>query len=247
MCGKTAVGQSGGPQAPNRSVSSTGEVLDRLRRQRIYPTLLQFTDEDGDAAMKTPMRSNTTKFLGIGAVALLGLTACGDSPDEEAPENGQEEVTEDEGTTEEETEEMEDTDGEASEDDADAKTKKSGDSKETDAKEEKKSTESWWDYAKYEIIGLSRPDEVSDKKDQDKKDADALKAKATKDPDSIFAISIRRVGKSKGARKEESTVKSEQHDDTASRSGSDDAVLVSKDTEDVTVKGPTKRTRTKKA
>ena len=67
--------------------------------------------------MKTQMRSNTTKFLGIGAVALLGLTACGDSPDEEAPENGQEEVTEEEGTTEEETEEMEDTDGEASEDD----------------------------------------------------------------------------------------------------------------------------------
>ena len=141
----------------------------------------------------------------------------------------------------------EEVNGEASEDDADAKMKKSGDSKDTDAKEDKKSAESWWDYAKYEIIGLSRPDEVSDKKDQDKKDADALKAKATKDPDSIFAISIRRVGKSKGARKEESTVKSEQHDDTASHSGSDDAVLVSKDTEDVTVKGPTKMTRTKKA
>jgi len=94
---------------------------------------------------------------------------------------------------------------------------------------------------------LSRPDEASDKKDQDKKDADALKAKAEKDPDSLFAISIRRVGKSKGARKDESVIKSEQHDDMASHSGSDDAILVSKDAEDSNVKGPTKRTRTKKA
>jgi minor histocompatibility antigen H13 len=141
----------------------------------------------------------------------------------------------------------EEVNGEAAEDDADAKTKKSDDSKKTDAKDEPKLAESWWDYAKYEIIGLSRPDEVSEKKDQDKKDADALKAKATKDPDSIFSISIRRMGKSKGAKKDESAGKSEQQDDTASHSGSDDAVLVSRDAEDVTVKGPTKRTRTKKA
>jgi len=141
----------------------------------------------------------------------------------------------------------EEVNGEASEDEADEKTKKSSDSKETDAKEDKKSAETWWDYAKYEIIGLSRPDEASDKKDQDKKDADALKAKAEKDPDSLFAISIRRVGKSKGARKDESVIKSEQHDDMASHSGSDDAILVSKDAEDSNVKGPTKRTRTKKA
>jgi minor histocompatibility antigen H13 len=141
----------------------------------------------------------------------------------------------------------EEVNGEAAEDDADAKTKKSDDSKKTDAKDEPKLAESWWDYAKYEIIGLSRPDEVSEKKDQDKKDADALKAKATKDPDSIFSISIRRMGKSKGAKRDESAGKSEQQDDTASHSGSDDAVLVSRDAEDVTVKGPTKRTRTKKA
>jgi minor histocompatibility antigen H13 len=141
----------------------------------------------------------------------------------------------------------EEVNGEAAEDDADAKTKKSDDSKKTDAKDEPKLAESWWDYAKYEIIGLSRPDEVSEKKDQDKKDADALKAKATKDPDSIFSISIRRMGKSKGAKKDESAGKSEQQDDTASHSGSDDAILVSRDAEDVTVKGPTKRTRTKKA
>jgi len=141
----------------------------------------------------------------------------------------------------------EEVNGEASEDEADEKTKKSSDSKETDAKEDKKSAETRWDYAKYEIIGLSRPDEASDKKDQDKKDADALKAKAEKDPDSLFAISIRRVGKSKGARKDESVIKSEQHDDMASHSGSDDAILVSKDAEDSNVKGPTKRTRTKKA
>jgi len=141
----------------------------------------------------------------------------------------------------------EEVNGEASEDEADEKKKKSSDSKETDAKEDKKSAETWWDYAKYEIIGLSRPDEASDKKDQDKKDADALKAKAEKDPDSLFAISIRRVGKSKGARKDESVIKSEQHDDMASHSGSDDAILVSKDAEDSNVKGPTKRTRTKKA
>jgi minor histocompatibility antigen H13 len=140
----------------------------------------------------------------------------------------------------------EEVNGEASEDDADAKTKKSDDSKKTDPKDDKKSAESWWDYAKYEIIGLSRPAEASEKKDQDKKHADALKAKAAKDPDSIFSISIRRMGKSKAAKKDESVDKSEQHDDTASHSGSDDAVLVSKDTEDVTVKGPTKRTRTKK-
>jgi minor histocompatibility antigen H13 len=141
----------------------------------------------------------------------------------------------------------EEVNGEASEDDADAKTKRSDDSKKTDAKDEPQSADSWWDYAKFEIIGLSRPDEVSEKKDQDKKDADALKAKATKDPDSIFSISIRRTGKSKAVKKDESDGKSEQQDDTASHSGSDDAVLVSKDAEDVTVKGPTKRTRTKKA
>jgi minor histocompatibility antigen H13 len=140
----------------------------------------------------------------------------------------------------------EEVNGEASEDDADAKTKKSDDSKKTDSKDDTKSAESWWDYAKYEIIGLSRPAEASEKKDQDKKDADALKAKAVKDPDSIFSISIRRMGKSKAVKKDESVDKSEQHDDAASHSGSDDAVLVSKDAEDVTVKRPTKRTRTKK-
>lgn len=42
--------------------------------------------------MKTEMRT-TSKILGIGAIALLGLTACGDSGDE-APENGQEDMSE---------------------------------------------------------------------------------------------------------------------------------------------------------
>ena len=140
----------------------------------------------------------------------------------------------------------EEVNGEASDDDADAKTKRPGDNKETDTKKDPKSDEGWWDYAKYEVIGLSRPGEANDKKDQDKKDADALKAKAAKDPDSIFAISLRRMGKSKGARKDESVATSEQHDDADTHSGSDDAVIVSKDTEDVTVKGPTKRTRSKK-
>lgn len=42
--------------------------------------------------MKTEMRT-TSKILGIGAIALLGLTACGDSADE-APENGQEDMSE---------------------------------------------------------------------------------------------------------------------------------------------------------
>ena len=144
----------------------------------------------------------------------------------------------------------EEVNGEASEDDANAKTKKTDDkkdNKETDTKKEPKSDEGWWDYAKYEVIGLSRPGEVNDKKDQDKKDADALKAKAAKDPDSIFSISIRRMGKSKGAGKDENVAMSEHHNDAASNSGSDDAVIVSKDVEDVTVMGPTKRTRSKKA
>jgi minor histocompatibility antigen H13 len=141
----------------------------------------------------------------------------------------------------------EEVNGEASQDDEDGKTEKSGESKKTDAKEDPKSAESWWDYAKYEIIGLSRPGEASEQKDQDKKDADALKAKAAKDPDSIFAISIRRAGKSKGASKDESVAASEHHDDAASHSGSDDAVLVPKEVDDVTAKGPTRRTRSKKA
>lgn len=45
--------------------------------------------------MKTEMRT-TSKILGISAIALLGLTACGDSADD-APENDQENMSETEG------------------------------------------------------------------------------------------------------------------------------------------------------
>lgn len=58
----------------------------------------------------------------------------------------------------------EEVNGQASEDEVDVKTNKSGDSKETDAKDDTKSVESWLDYAKYEIVGLSRPSEISEKK-----------------------------------------------------------------------------------
>jgi minor histocompatibility antigen H13 len=128
--------------------------------------------------------------------------------------------------------------GAAAEDDA-AKTKAES---ESEIKDDPKPAESWLDYAKYEVVGLSRP---SDKKNEDSKskDSDVLKAKAAQDPDSIFAISIRRMGRSKKAEK------NVDHNagDAGSHSGSDDVVLVSKDVEGSAAKGATKRTRSKKA
>jgi minor histocompatibility antigen H13 len=123
--------------------------------------------------------------------------------------------------------------GAAAEDDA-AKTKTES---ESDKKDDLKPAESWLDYVKYEVVGLSRP---SDKKDEDSKskDSDVLKAKAAQDPDSIFAISIRRMGRSKKAQKDV---------DPGSQSGSDDVVVVSKDVDDSADKGATRRTRSKKA
>lgn len=128
--------------------------------------------------------------------------------------------------------------GEAAEDDAE-KTKESSD--------EEKPADSWLDYVKYEVIGLSRPDETSDKKGEDAKDSDILKTKAAQDPDSIFAISVRRMGRSKKTRKDVSTDTADQHGDTGSHSSSDDAVLVSKDVEVSAAQGATRRTRSKKA
>jgi minor histocompatibility antigen H13 len=135
--------------------------------------------------------------------------------------------------------------GEAAEDDAD-KTKKSGDEEKPDSKNDQKAPESWWEYAKYEIIGLSRPDEISDKKAEDDKDSEALKAKAAQDPDSIFTISIRRMGRSKKSQKDAGTDATEKQGDAGSNSSSDDAVLVSRDDKDVVTEGPTRRTRSKK-
>jgi minor histocompatibility antigen H13 len=120
--------------------------------------------------------------------------------------------------------------GAATEDDA-----KKSDS-DSDSKDDQKSAESWLDYVKYEVVGLSRPS------DNKSKDADVLKAKAKEDPDSIFAISIRRMGRSKKAQKGGDAGPS----DAGSHSGSDDVVLVSKDLEDSAAKGATRRTRSKK-
>lgn len=136
--------------------------------------------------------------------------------------------------------------GEAAEDDTDKK-KKSGDEDKPDSKNDQKAPGSWWDYAKYEIIGLSRPDEISDKKAEDEKDSELLKAKAAQDPDSIFTISIRRMGRSKELQKDAGTDAIEKQGDAGSNSGSDDAVLVSKDAKDTDADRPTRRTRSKKA
>lgn len=137
--------------------------------------------------------------------------------------------------------------GEAAEDDAE-KTKEAGEKSKLDSKDHPKVPESWWDYAKYEVIRLSRPEEISDKKDEDAKEKDALKAKAAQDPDSIFTISIRRMGRSKKLQKDDDTGAAEKLGETGSSSGSDDAVLVSKDAEDTVTEGPTRRTtRSKKA
>jgi minor histocompatibility antigen H13 len=135
--------------------------------------------------------------------------------------------------------------GEAAEDDTDKK-KQSGDDGKPDSKSDPKSPESWWDYAKYEVIGLSRPDEISNKKAEDEKDSEALKAKAAQDPDSIFTISIRRMGRSKKLQKDVATDAAEKHGDTGSNSASEDAVLVSSDAKDVAAEGPTRRMRSKK-
>jgi minor histocompatibility antigen H13 len=136
--------------------------------------------------------------------------------------------------------------GEAADDDAE-KTKHIGDEDKADGKDDQKAPESWWDYAKYEIIGLSRPDEISDKKAEDEKDSEVLKAKAAQDPDSIFTISIRRMGRSRKSRKDAGTDATEKQGDTGSNPGSDDAVLVSKDAKDADAEGPTRRTRSNKA
>jgi len=135
--------------------------------------------------------------------------------------------------------------GEAAEDDTDKK-KQSGDESKPDSKNDPKSPESWWKFAKYEIIGLSRPDDISDKEAEDAKESEALKAKAAQDPNSIFTISIRRMGRSKKLQKDVVTDTAEKHDDIGSNAGSDDAVLVSSDSKDVATEGPTRRTRSKK-
>jgi minor histocompatibility antigen H13 len=131
--------------------------------------------------------------------------------------------------------------GEATEDDAE-KRKQSGDESKPDSKNDPKRIESWWEYAKYEIIGLSRPDEISNKKAENAKDSEALKAKAAEDPDSIFTISIRRAGRSKKLQKGIVTDATEKHGDTESTTGSDDAVLVAGVTKDDAAEGPTRRT-----
>ena len=136
--------------------------------------------------------------------------------------------------------------GEAAEDDAE-KTKQSGDEDKHDSKKDQKAPESWWDYAKYEIIGLSRPDEVDNKKAKDEKDSDVLKAKAAQDPDNVFTVSIRHMGRSKKLQKDAGTDATEKQGDAGSNSGSDDAVLVSRDMKDIAADGPTRRTRSKKA
>lgn len=135
--------------------------------------------------------------------------------------------------------------GEAAEDDAE-KTKESGDKDKPDSKNDQKAPESWWDYAKYEIIGLSRPDEIDSKKAEDEKDSEALKAKAAQDPDNVFTISIRRMGRSKKSQKDAGTDATHKQGDSGSTSGSDDAVLVSHDAKDVVTEGPTRRTISKK-
>ena len=129
----------------------------------------------------------------------------------------------------------------AAEDDAE-KTKKAGDEDKPDSKKDQKAPESWWEYAKYEIVGLSRPDEVDSKKTEDEKDSEVLQAKAAEDPDNVFTISIRRMGRSKKSQKDAGTDATEKQGNTGSNSGSGDAVLVSNNAKDVVAGGPTRRT-----
>ncbi|KAM0722504.1 hypothetical protein Q7P37_001945 [Cladosporium fusiforme] len=137
--------------------------------------------------------------------------------------------------------------GEAAEEDEGSDSKKKD-----EKKEEQKSPESWPDYLKYEVIGLSRPSDVSEKKSEDgkksdKKDEKDIEAKAAKDPDSIFAFTIRRIRTSSSKRKADKEASS-QHDDATSRSSSEDAVIVSKDDDQASsAQGPARRTRSKKA
>lgn len=158
----------------------------------------------------------------------------------------------------------EDVSGEAAENDEDEKKSKTTDEKKDGSSEKKESHESWWDYLKYEVIGLSRSRESDSKKKPSKSenedkagknDADILDAKAAKDPDSIVAFSIRRIGpsskKSKDTKASEVSNgdKADQKHGTVSRSSSssEDVVLVSKDAETAPESGPSRRTRSKKA
>lgn len=128
------------------------------------------------------------------------------------------------------------------------------DKKKTESKEDQKPPQSWSDYLKYEVIGLSRPNDPSEKKSEheknpDKKEDNSLEAKAAKDPDSIFAVTIRMVVPSSDKRKVDMDVPA-QHDAASSHSnsGSEDAVLVSKDDGQISSsEGPARRTRSRKA
>lgn len=139
--------------------------------------------------------------------------------------------------------------GEAADEDEDKKEKSKDESK-----KDEKPPESWSDYLKYEVIGFSRPIETGEKKSDDekktdKKDENSLEAKAAKDPDSIFAITIRKIVPSDSKRKADKDV-ANSHDDAPSRSSStsDDAVIVSKDEDHASgAEGVAKRTRSKKA
>lgn len=136
---------------------------------------------------------------------------------------------------------------------ADEHEDKKEESKE-EIKQDQKPAESWSDYLKYEVIGLSRPNETSEKKSDDekkayKKDENSLEAKAAKDPDSIFAITIRKIVPSDSKRKADKDGEN-SHDDAPSRSSSasDDAVIVSKDEDQTSsAEGVARRTRSKKA
>jgi hypothetical protein len=55
------------------------------------------------------------------------------------------------------------------------------------------------------------------------------------------------MGRSKKLQKDAGTDATEKQGDAGSNSGSDDAVLVSRDMKDIAADGPTRRTRSKKA
>lgn len=139
--------------------------------------------------------------------------------------------------------------GEAADEDEDMKEKSKD-----EIKKDERPPESWSEYLKYEVIGLSRPKETSenksdDDKKTDKKDENSLEAKAAKDPDSIFAITIRKIVPSDGKRKADKDGENER-DDAPSRSSSasEDAVIVSKDEDQTSsAEGVARRTRSKKA
>lgn len=146
--------------------------------------------------------------------------------------------------------------GEAAEEESSEMENKDEFKQKPNGKEDQKPDESWLDYFKYEIIGLSRVEE-NEKKSKDSKsenenkvdkDKKVLDDKAAKDPDSIFAFTVRRMGPSKKGAGSKPPAEKGKDTESQSSSSSEDAVIVSKDndTEPANGEGPSRRTRRSK-